>query len=169
MFGDVISEPHGIEIRRITRSDEQALLVFFEATSELSRRQRFHHHVDAFPTRHLDDLLDSTDLVGLAAFRGAELIGVASGTTCSVGAGELAVWVRDDWRRRGVGRRLLTAAINALAVRGLPYVFARVESVNSAAVGLTRAVFAPGAHRRPTATGEVVSMSTRPAPRRTAA
>lgn len=82
----------------------------------------------------------STELsFGLVAESGGEIAGYMIGRVI-LGTGEiLNLAVAPEWRRLGIGRQLLDAALEALSVRGADEVFLEVRESNAGALALYQA------------------------------
>src|SRR5256885_13330597 len=98
-----------IEIRVLGRGDRAAFARFFERLSTDSRYLRFFAPMPKLPERTLDMMVgaDGQRHGALAAWQGNELIGEARYVAYADEAAEVAVAVRDDWPRRGIGTTIV--------------------------------------------------------------
>jgi acetyltransferase len=96
-----------ILIRPIGLADAPAFRAFVERLSPESRYERFQYAVREVSPQLLRLLVeaDPRSHVALAAFAGSEVVGEARYVREGDGA-EFAIAVADEYRRRGVGRRL---------------------------------------------------------------
>jgi GNAT superfamily N-acetyltransferase len=112
----------------ITAADRDAVAALFARCSAETRRLRFFGNVLAMPPGYLTDVLAEVpgqhDAVG--AWRGRELVGLASLAADTPDSGELAVLVDDAHQRRGVGTRMIATLIARARVRGVTTVTASV-------------------------------------------
>lgn len=112
-------EPH-YDLVLIGPNDKQALEDLFRRSTVETRYRRFHHMVKEFPYAHLADLTCRCGPYVTVAARiregeqAGDLIGLASAATTDPDAAEVAVWVADDWQRRGVGAVLMRRLLGLL-------------------------------------------------------
>lgn len=97
---------------------EQVVDTVFAGLSPRSRYLRFHSPVPRLSSGMRRALLpvDGVHRIAVAAWCGAEPLGIARATAIGEGTADVAVAVVDAWHRRGLGRRLLTA-VTELAER----------------------------------------------------
>jgi RimJ/RimL family protein N-acetyltransferase len=109
-----------IEIRALSRDDRSAFARFFERLSMDSRYLRFFAPMPKLPERTLDRLVeaDGRRHVALAAWQGDELIGEARYVAFADDSAEVAVTVRDDWQRRGLGTTMMLRVVADAACNG---------------------------------------------------
>jgi GNAT superfamily N-acetyltransferase len=110
----------GIDIRPLGCDDRSAFARFFERLSMDSRYLRFFSPMPRLPKRTLDWMIDVDGRRhrALAAWRGDELIAEARYVAFAEESAEVAVAVRDDWQRRGVGTGMLLRLIAEAARNG---------------------------------------------------
>lgn len=110
----------GIEIRPLGSDDRSAFARFFDRLSMSSRYLRFFAPMPKLPNRTLDWMVDVDGRRhgALAAWRGEELIGEARYVAFGDESAEVALTVRDDWQRRGVGTGMLLRVIAEAARNG---------------------------------------------------
>lgn len=118
----VLEDGREVLIRPICRADAALEREFLNALSPQTRRGRFLAQI-AEPSESLIDQLVDIDYVNdvaLAAISDNRLVGVSrystggDRTTC-----ELAIVVRDDWQRAGLGKALLQELVGIARMRGL--------------------------------------------------
>jgi RimJ/RimL family protein N-acetyltransferase len=149
-----------VVITPTTLGDLRPLLELFQRSSPESRRQRFHGAVAQFPRRYLYAVTCGENGVvarvarDLTADRSGGCI-VARGTAMPERAGqvEIAVWVDESRRHRGIATQLLDAVLVQAATAGATTAIAYLEPGNTGAVALARRL----AHRlgRPPPIGSV--------------
>ena len=91
---------------------------------------------------------DTAERVGVAVAAGALLVAVVDGAVVGALVAGFDGWrgnmyrlaVADEWRRRGIGRRLVAAGHDRLRARGAPRVTALVAFDDAAARGFWEAV-----------------------------
>jgi acetyltransferase len=141
-------------VRPIEARDQAALVRFYAGLSDDSREARFHgamrgigtglasalchpdHQHDEGVVAESDDGLDGKTLIGHLCLE-----------PDPNGDVEMAVAVADGWRRRGVGRAMLLAAIAWARSRGAERLVASVRCGNGAMIGLVRSLGLPVAIR----------------------
>lgn len=125
-----------IVVRPIGRADASAFRAFVERLSPQSRYERFQYAVKEVPPSLLRLLVDADPRthVALAAFDGATLVGEARYVREGEGA-EFAIAVADDWRRRGVGKRLFQSLLGHARRDGLARLDGEVLAWNRAMLG----------------------------------
>ncbi len=127
----VVEKETGIVIRPLMAEDRAALLAMYEGFEPKGA-------ADGLPPAHhpevwLNRVANSPNLIALVQDR---IVGHA--ILCPEGtSGELAVFVHQDYRSRGVGRRLLTALIQEAERMGLERVWGTTEPDNIAMIRLT--------------------------------
>jgi GNAT superfamily N-acetyltransferase len=112
---------------------------FFSHLNPSDIRDRFGHPVAVEAALRLLTLPNRYGSLIFGAFCPEGLIGVANLAKDAMGRAEIAVLVRSDWKRRGVGEALMRAAL-CQAARERLQVYAFVQSSNSAIIGLLRRV-----------------------------
>lgn len=110
----------GIEIRPLGSGDRSAFARFFERLSMRSRYLRFFAPMPRLPNRTLDWMVDVDGRRhgALAAWRGDELIAEGRYVAFEDESAEVALTVRDDWQRRGVGTGMLLRVVAEAARNG---------------------------------------------------
>jgi len=136
-------------VRGLGRDEGDLLGAIMVGLSPQSRYLRFHTPITELTPELRRVLLDVDGVrhLGLVAETGAgDPVGVASvfRNRQRPGEAEIAVAVVDAWQRRGVGRRLVTAAAERARGLGVRRLTARVLPGNAAALGLFRSVFPVG-------------------------
>jgi GNAT superfamily N-acetyltransferase len=143
------SLPQGVVIRPIEPGDVARLEMFYAGLSIDSLDARFHG-----ATRGISDAAartfcgpDHDHREGLVATLPTPDGDVIVGHLCLEPTGkgdvEMAIAVADAWQHRGVGRALLSAAIDWAVQHGIPRLRADVLWSNPAIVGLLRSVRVP--------------------------
>jgi RimJ/RimL family protein N-acetyltransferase len=136
---------NGIEIRPLGRDDRSAFARFFDRLSMDSRYRRFFSPMPRLPERTLDFMVDAEGRRhgALAAWRDDELIGEARYVAFAAESAEVAVSIRDDWQRHGVGTAMLGRVIAEAGRNGFCRLTANSLAENQAVRKLlTRAGFA---------------------------
>ena len=143
--------PRGIVIRTIRPSDRCGLEAFYASLSPDSLDARFHGGTrgiedDAARSFCGPDHLRREGLVAVksAPIEGDRIVGhlclePIDGSTDL----EMAIAVADAWQHHGIGRALLSAAIDWATVHGVARLRAAVRWSNPAIVGLLRSVDRP--------------------------
>jgi acetyltransferase len=125
-------------IRELHASEEQACRIFFSHLALADIRMRFGYlH---FSIRDLLPGQPGTSAgVAFAAVDAADqVLGIANLAYLTPGAAEMAVIVRSDYKRRGIGYCLLAHAINWAESQGLSEVVGHVFADNEPMLGLAR-------------------------------
>jgi len=127
-----------VHIRPIAQDDGRLIRDFVRALSFEARYFRFMSAVKELSARTVAQLarIDhrrNAALVAVASEADADrIVGVARYALDSNGeSGEFAIVVADDWRRRGLGRRLTTLVIDTAVARGLKRIVGDVLSINT--------------------------------------
>jgi hypothetical protein len=99
-------------VRAIRLSDEEALQDLLDSLSDESSRRRIMAHETAFSHAEIQRLVDADHVESMALVasepRTGELIAMARyDMNPATRFGDIAFAVRDDWRRRGIGRVLM--------------------------------------------------------------
>jgi acetyltransferase len=138
--------PDGISIRSIEPGDMASLERFYARLSVDSLEARFHgatRGISAAAARTFCGP-DHDHREGLVAILptpgGDEIVGHLCLEPAADGDVEMAIAVADAWQHRGVGRALLSAAIDWAVCRGIPRLRAMIRWSNPAIVGLLRSV-----------------------------
>lgn len=129
----------GGSIRELGISDAPACLVFSSHLTWEDVRMRFGALRD-FADYLLPRLDDDGDHLAFAAFDGATILGVLNLECLWSGTAELALIVRSDRQRRGIGRALLLHAMGWARDNGLAQVAGNVLPDNKAMLALARSV-----------------------------
>jgi GNAT superfamily N-acetyltransferase len=143
------SLPEGLLIRSIEPADATSLELFYAGLSIDSLDARFHG-----ATRGISDAAartfcgpDHDHREGLIATlptpEGPVIVGHLCLEPTGVGDVEMAIAVADAWQHRGVGRAMLSAAIDWAVRHGISRLRADVLWSNPAIVGLLRSVQVP--------------------------
>jgi GNAT superfamily N-acetyltransferase len=105
--------------------DRQALEDLFRRSTVETRYRRFHHMVKEFPHAYLADLTcrPCPHLAVAARLREGEqagsLVGLASAATSDPETAEIAVWVADEWQRRGIASALMRRLVELMRGAGI--------------------------------------------------
>ncbi|HEX4718499.1 MAG TPA: GNAT family N-acetyltransferase [Thermoleophilaceae bacterium] len=110
----------GVDIRPLGRNDRSAFARFFDRLSMDSRYKRFFAPIPRLPERTLDSMVDVDGRrhSAVAAWRDDELIGEARYVAFADESAEVAVSVRDDWQRHGIGTVMLLRVMSDAARNG---------------------------------------------------
>ncbi len=125
-----------LHLRPVRPDDEALWLQLMRSISWATRYQRGARRVEELSPedrRGAVTLDPATQIAFVAvAERGDEtmMVGINRGTLRAEGTWEFALMVLDDWQRRGVGRRLMHALIEALRERGAQVVEGDVLALN---------------------------------------
>lgn len=127
-------------IRELRSSDAQACKVFFGHLDRQDIRTRFatiHFSIDKF----LPKLTGPNKGVAFAAFDAAAMIlGVINLAHLNSNSSEVAIIVRPDYKRRGIGRSLVARALQYAEHDGLYQVIGYVSVENLATLALAHAM-----------------------------
>ena len=125
-----------VRVRRATPDDLEVLLDLYEAVAA----ERVHIGGEAPVDRSrrraswLETMDPSTPGTSMVAEAGGAIVGQLGVT--GTGRMELGMWVRADWRGRGVGSRLVEAAIHYARSHGAYKISLEVWPHNAAAIAL---------------------------------
>lgn len=112
-----------LSIRAIRPDDEALWLALMKEMSWATRYKRGVRHPDEYTPEYVRRAIspDPVTELALVALSGRDseekMVGVARATDAGSGAWEFALVVLDAWQRRGVGRRLMIALMEALQDR----------------------------------------------------
>lgn len=112
-------------------------LGFFSHLAATDIRHRFGHLVSAEAGLRLITLPNRHGSAIFGAFDGDALVGVANLAKDDTGQAEVALLVRSDRKRQGIGQALLRTALCQATREGLP-VYGLVQPSNAAIIGLMR-------------------------------
>lgn len=129
-----VADPE-FEIRPAADADRLPLALLFAAVAEERDGIASEPPIDV-EQNAANWTLDGT----LLAVSGSEIVGSLHVDTSRFGFGEIGMMVARDWRGRGVGAALLTAAIDWARERGLHKLSLGVFAHNAAAIGLYRKI-----------------------------
>lgn len=130
-----------LEIRRLTRKDIPAARTMFEMMALV-----FEEDYEPLGDDYLNDLLGREGFWALAAFVGPDLVGGLTAHTLPMTrspSSEVFIYdlaVRQDHRRRGVARRLVTDLRAAAAAEGIHEVFVPADDDDRHALAFYRAL-----------------------------
>lgn len=144
-----------MEVRPAARDDQELLESFLARCSDETLYRRFHGVGRSTLRREVTRVVGGDPAYpSWVAVAEGEVIGLASLALSSRGEpAEVGVVVRDDWRRRGVGRALLRALSRRVVREHLGSVGAQVQGDNASALRFFSAVSPPA--RREVADGVV--------------
>jgi len=125
-----------VVIRPLLRQDAGAFRSFVEGLSPAARYERFQYVVKEVSPALLRLLVeaDGRSHVALVATQGDEVVGEARYVRAGAGA-EFALAVADEWRRRGVGKRLFAELLARARRDGLERLDGEVLTWNAAMLG----------------------------------
>jgi GNAT superfamily N-acetyltransferase len=135
----VRSFPAGMEIRPLTRSEAApAVDAVFAGLSPRSRFLRFHSPLPRLSPQLRESLadIDGHRRVAVLAEAAGSPIGIAHFVATGPGEAEMAVAVVDEWQRRGIGTRLLTALTEVATDLGYSRLTGSVLPENAAMLAL---------------------------------
>lgn len=132
-----------LDVRPATEDDEPALVSFFERVSDKDRRFRFLTAAERISHAQLDPLVhpDHFRSESYLAFNRADGSLVASGLLVCDGpldTAEVAIAIRRDYRRKGIGWALLDLLTREAEARGVRRVITIEDRENRAAIELER-------------------------------
>lgn len=134
MAAEVTATTSGLELRRRTASDREALVAMYESFEPKGACMGLPPRTD--PGRWLDELSAYPNFI---AWDGPRIAGHAA--LCPEGdAGEVAVFVHQDYRSRGLGKRLLLRLIEEARELGLKRVWGMTEWDNVPMLRLARSL-----------------------------
>lgn len=141
-----IRRAHRITLRDLRPDDGDALDAVLAGLSPRSRYLRFHTPVPSLTAGMRRTLLDvdgHDHLALVAEAAGGEPVGIVRSIRDRErpDEAEIAIAVVDAWHQRGVGRALVTAAVERARAVGVGRLTARVLPENAAALGLFRSAF----------------------------
>jgi acetyltransferase len=139
-----------VQIRPIRADDRDELSRFYAGLSTDSRYARFHSVSRGIGKEAADVFCgpDHEHREGLVAeivradSDGVAIVGHLCLEPCEAGF-EMAIAVADDWQRCGVGRSLLSTALDWAADHGIAQLRASMLSTNSAILGLIASLDCP--------------------------
>ena len=127
-----------LDLARLEASDSDLVAGLFVRLSPHSLYRRFFR-----PAMRLEDFTsailksDEFDRKGLAAFVDGEIVGVAQySRRLGSATAEIAITVADEWQRRGVGGRLITALASQAATKGIEAFAVSIQLDNRGAMRL---------------------------------
>jgi GNAT superfamily N-acetyltransferase len=124
-------------VRRLMGIEWAEWWQFFGYLNPSDIRYRFGHLVSVEAALRLLTLPNRYGSVIFGAFCPEGLVGVANLAKDDMGRAEIAVLVRSDWKRRGIGEALMRAAL-CQATRERLQVYGFIQPSNSAIIGLMR-------------------------------
>lgn len=124
-------------VRRLVGIEWAEWWQFFSHLAPSDIRDRFGRLVSVEAGLRLLTLPNHYGSVTFGAFCPEGLVGVANLAKDAMGQAEIAVLVRSDWKRRGIGETLMRAALCQANREGLP-VYGFVQPANSAIIALMR-------------------------------
>jgi len=125
-----------VTITEPTDADTPRVLEMVGRCSRTSLFHRFHGFTDGVESARA--LLAGTDT--LVAWSNERCVGMATLARAGDGTADLGVLVEDDWQRRGVGSRLIAAAVDAATRGGTAVVQAEVLGDDGFIVALLRRI-----------------------------
>jgi len=131
-------------VRFVERCESDLVVdTVFAGLSPRSRFLRFHSPVRALTPALRRALvpIDGERRMAVAAWCGDEPLGIARITRTGPGSADLAAAVVDTWQRRGLGRRLVTAAVGLAERAGIGELHGSVLPENRAMLELVRTTF----------------------------
>ncbi|MCW0214782.1 MAG: GNAT family N-acetyltransferase [Pseudonocardia sp.] len=130
-------------LRQLGPGEYDVLDAVTAGLSATSRYLRFHSGIPRLTpqTRDLLAAVDGRDHLAVAAFVGAEPVGIARLIAIGDARAELAVEVVDAWQHRGIGGRLVRAVVDLGRAAGFREIVADVLADNVAMRLLFASVF----------------------------
>jgi GNAT superfamily N-acetyltransferase len=136
-------------VRPVMRAEADLVVdTVFAGLSAQSRFYRFHAPVRMLLPSLRTSLVevDGRRRAAVAAWSGCRPVGIARLAGSGEGAADIAVAVADEWQRRGIGRRLLTALAELAREIGYRELRGAILPENAAMRALATSAF-PLAHR----------------------
>jgi aminoglycoside 3-N-acetyltransferase I len=130
-----------VRTRRLSSGDREPARRMFAMMAEV-----FAEECEHLSDGYLDRLLARDDFWAIAAFVGDDIIGGVTAHTLPMTKGESSeifiydIAVRRDQRRKGVGRRLMTALRDAAADFGVRHIFVPADDDDTHALDFYRAL-----------------------------
>jgi RimJ/RimL family protein N-acetyltransferase len=124
-------------IRRLEVIESTDWHLFFSHLAPSDIRYRFGRLVSAEAGLRLLTLPNRYGSVIFGAFCPEDLVGVANLAKDDMGRAEIAILIRSDWKRQGVGAALMRAALYQATQERLQ-VYGFIEPSNAAIIGLMR-------------------------------
>jgi aminoglycoside 3-N-acetyltransferase I len=130
-----------VRTRRLAAGDREAARKMFAVMAAV-----FAEECEQLSDAYLDRLLNRADFWAIAAFLGDDVIGGVTAHTLPMTRTESSevfvydIAVREDQRRRGIGRRLMVALRNATADSGIQHVFVPADNDDVHALDFYRAL-----------------------------
>lgn len=124
-------------VRRLMGIEGADWWPFFSHLAPSDIRDRFGRLVSVEVALRLLTLPNRYGSVIFGALCPEGLVGVANLAKDDMGRAEIAVLVRSDWKRRGIGEALMRAALCQATREGL-HVYGFIQPSNSAIIGLMR-------------------------------
>jgi acetyltransferase len=133
-------DPNDVAIRTVRRGDEILIQEVFDG---MSPEARYHRFLQATPVltagmRRLLADVDGRRHQAWSAHVGERPVGISRIITDQTGDLELSVAVIDGMQRRGIGRQLVTTALDAAGRSGRRDVMVLIHPENRASVSLFR-------------------------------
>jgi len=142
---EVVAGAGAVRIRPARPTDEPLLLDLIERCSPDTVYRRFHGVFGTVARKELRRVANPTYAHrSWVAVEGGEVRGTVSLVRDRRGDLEIAILVEDAWGHRGLGRRLVEAALRDAARQGATEVVAWIQAENQRAIGFFRTVV-PGA------------------------
>jgi acetyltransferase len=142
----VYSATRPFSIRELSAADTHACAVFIRHLAPEDIRLRF-ASLYLSPAHLLPRGGESAGAAFLAVDAAGTILGVVNLIELAAGAAEIAVIVRSDHKRRGIGRALLVRAIEWAAAREVGELIGLVLAENTAMLGLAAAMGFRGQRR----------------------
>jgi GNAT superfamily N-acetyltransferase len=130
----------GVEMRPVTPADHSAVRAFLAGLSLSSAYRRFFTGIGS-PSSTLVRRLVEVDhdrRSALLALAGGEVVGLADTAIVDAATVELGVVIADRWQRRGLGPRLIAAALEPAIARGCTTLLAHTLPDNTRVARLVR-------------------------------
>ena len=129
-----------LTFRRLEAGERRPIVEVFEGMSASSRRARFHGAKPRLTETDLESLASvgccGREAVAAIERSSGKAIGIARYVVDKDGVAEVAYEVTDEWRGRGVGRRLIVELARLAHAHGIDRLRALVEPGNRPALAL---------------------------------
>ena len=136
-----MTDSNEVQVRRLGARDRELARVTFDLMAEVFGEER-----DRLSDKYLDELLGRSSVLVFAATEGGRAVGGLTAHLLPMTAYEGAevfiydVAVADEYRRRGVGRRLLGAISSEAKRLGASNLFVLADVVDTGALGFYRSL-----------------------------
>ncbi|MEM3832918.1 MAG: GNAT family N-acetyltransferase [Thermoprotei archaeon] len=133
----VLKDGSKVSIRTVSVSDIKKIIEFLSQLDYESVYMRFGHFVKFFDDFAQRIACDKNTVCLLAHDKQGNIIGIADAHIFNEEA-EVGVVIRQDWRNKGLGKKLISILINETQKRGVKWLYAYVLRENVQVLNLLR-------------------------------